>query len=152
MTRGFQVVQDKFRKTSEGDITLPTRADSKSAGYDFYMPNDMYVPGGSQHVIWTDVKAYMQDDEVLNVYIRSSLAIKKGITLVNAVGIIDASYYENESNDGNIGICIKNNTMFGIDLERGERVAQGIFTKYLSVDNDVTLGDTRSGGIGSSGK
>lgn len=151
MIRGFQVVQDTFRKTPGVDITLPTRADSRSAGYDFYLPHDVYIPGQGTEFISTDVKAYMGIDEVLNLYIRSSLAIKKGLILVNSVGIIDASYYENADNDGNIGLCLKNNNMFGITLARGERVMQGIFTKYLEADEDVTLSSIRSGGIGSSG-
>lgn len=151
MIRGFQVVQDTFRKTT-GDITLPTRADCRSAGYDFYMPEDIYIPANANYMFSTDVKAYMLNGEVLKLYIRSSLAIKRGLSLVNSVGIIDASYYENPDNDGNIGCCIKNNMMYGVQLARGERVMQGIFMRYLVADVDNVLSDTRTGGVGSSGK
>ncbi|MGL5021591.1 MAG: hypothetical protein ACRC5R_06180, partial [Mycoplasmatales bacterium] len=68
--------------------------------------------------------------------------------LANSVGIIDADYYGNEGNDGHIMIPLHN---FGLDvqiLEKNERIAQGIFTKYLTVDIEEELGE-RSGGFGS---
>jgi len=72
--------------------------------------------------------------------------------LSNSVGIIDASYYGNESNDGNIGIALVNTTGKAINIKKGQRIAQGIFTKFLVADVDETSDEQRSGGIGSSGK
>lgn len=60
------------------------------------------------------------------------------------------SYYSNKDNDGNIGICLKNTTDEDIIIEAGERIAQGIFEKYLVADEDIVLKDNRDGGIGSS--
>ena len=51
----------------------------------------------------------MPDDEVLMLYIRSSIGIKQHVTLANGTGIIDADYFSNPDNDGNIGICLQNN-------------------------------------------
>lgn len=155
--RGFEVVSDKHRTafnilTDEKknkislpiDIKLPQRADGKSAGYDFYLPKDVRILPAQKTIVWTDVKAYMQEDEVLKIFIRSSLAIKNGLMLCNNVGIIDSSYYSNEGNDGNIGIALVNTTGITVDLKAGDRVAQGIFVKYLVADIDEILSDKRS--------
>ena len=77
----------------------------------------------------------MQPDEVLEIYIRSSLGIKKGLMIPNNVGIIDSSYYNNPDNDGNIGIALVNTSGKEVTINAGERVAQGIFKKYLVADN-----------------
>ena len=103
-------------------------------------------------IIWTDVKAYMQDDEMLNLYIRSSLGIKNGLMLCTSVSVIDSSYYNNEGNDGNISIAVVNTTGVTVELKAGERIAQGVFTKYLKADVDEVLASERIGGSGSSGK
>ena len=104
------------------------------------------------HLFWTDVKSYMLDDEVLSIHVRSSIGTKKDLMLKNTTGIIDSSYYENVSNDGNIGICLVNMGDKIQKIEKGERIAQGIFTKYLITDNDICLKLERTGGFGSSGK
>ena len=171
-TRGFEIVSPEHRvhvydipslehdekmilpngKTVyAGNIQLPTRSAKNSAGYDFYNPVDITILPGHKTLIFTDVKAYMQPDEYLSLFIRSSLASKQGLMLSNNVGIIDSDYYNNEGNDGNIGISIVNTSGKGVILRAGERIAQGIFQKFLSVDDDVTTGE-RKGGFGSSGK
>lgn len=163
--RGFEVVKEEHRQnkhivdikgmgktTIYPDIKLPTRGTRTSAGYDFYLPKDVILLPAQKTLIWTDVKAYMQEDEVLQLHIRSSLGIKQGVILSNITGIIDSDYFENPSNDGNIGISLLNTSGRGVELKAGERVMQGIFMKYLTVDNDVPLNATRTGGVGSSGK
>jgi dUTP pyrophosphatase len=146
MVRGFEAVEKEFRKNV--DVIMPLRKTVKSAGYDFICPYDITVHARSNRLIWTDVKAYMQEDEVLKIYIRSSLAIKWGITLVNSTGIIDSDYFSNPSNDGNIGICLENKTLHSYLILKGEGIAQGVFQKYLIADN-CNSDEERTGGIGS---
>ena len=146
-TRGFEAVTEKHRKT-EGDIILPTRGSKYSAGYDIYSPIQVAIEPGEQSVIWSDIKAYMQEDEVLMIHVRSSIGIKKGLTLSNSTGIIDKDYYSNTKNDGNIGVCLRNNTDKIVNIEKGERIAQGIFTPFLVADTG-NVNKERSGGIGS---
>lgn len=163
--RGFEVVAEEHKKhfdvfTDEKGIKhnfpketkLPTRADARSAGYDFYVPKDIQLLPMQKTLVFTDVKAYMQDDEVLQLHIRSSLAVKSGIMLSNSTGIIDASYYNNEGNDGNIGVALVNTTGRTVELKEGDRFAQGIFINYLEADDDKVLAKERVGGVGSSGK
>ena len=150
--RGFEIIKDEHRKHSDIVIQLPTRGDSRSAGYDFYSNETVVLQPKQSHLFWTDVKSYMLDDEVLSIHVRSSIGTKKDLMLKNTTGIIDSSYYENVSNDGNIGICLVNMGDKIQKIEKGERIAQGIFTKYLITDNDICLKLERTGGFGSSGK
>lgn len=151
MSRKFEIVKDSFRQYKDVDIRLPQRADIGSAGYDFYSPCDFEIEPGQVAILQTDVKAYMEKDEVLLLWIRSSMGIKKGITLANQTGVIDSSYYNNPSNDGNIGIALKNNTSETYYVHKGDKVMQGVFVKYLVTDNDCPVSQTREGGVGSTG-
>lgn len=141
-----------FEKVSYDDSgILPTRNDKGSAGYDFYTPKDIIIYPHQATKFATNIKANMEEDEVLMIYVRSSIGIKKSLILANGTGIIDSSYYNNKDNEGNI-MCVLYN--YGDKMQvikAGERVAQGVFLKYLRTDNDVPLNEERNGGIGSSG-
>ena len=132
------------------EILLPKRSTTHSAGYDFFIQQDIILPPGKIILIPTGVKAYMQGDEVLNIYDRSSNPIKKGIVLMNSVGIIDSDYYGNSFNDGMICGQFKNISEVPVTLKRGEAFMQGVFQKYLVADNDETTSE-RTGGFGSTG-
>ena len=151
-TRGFEIVKDSHLKNKEIETTLPTRSDNRSAGYDFYSKETVEIEPGNQHFFFTDVKAFMEEDELLSIHVRSSIGIKTGLSLANTTGIIDSSYYENEDNDGNIIICLKNNSDHTVIIQENDRIAQGVFSKYLVTYDDNPLKNKRSGGIGSSGK
>ena len=147
--RGFEEVIPSMKKNSVPSI-LPNKGTKSSAGYDFAIPIDITIYPHSKELIFTDVKAYMQEGEVLTLHVRSSIGIKKGLMLSNITGIIDMDYYSNPDNDGNIGISLYNNSETSVTLKAGERVAQGIFIKFLEADNGNT-DNKRSGGVGSSG-
>lgn len=149
--RGFEIVKPIHRKNPDCVIKLPTRGSATSAGYDFYLPRDIYIHAGEQTTVWTDVKAYLKPAEVLLAFPRSSLGTKQGIILANIVGVVDSDYYSNESNDGNIGLVLKNTSNFNVELKAGERVSQGIFIPFLVADNGNTK-NKRMGGYGSTGK
>jgi len=151
MIRGFQVVSDKFRKHPNVEIKLPVRSTKYSAGYDFFSPVSVDIPPQAKMIIMSDVKACMQENEVLMLFVRSSIGIKKGLTLANGTGIVDFDYFSNEENDGNIGIVLFNNTNHVVSIEAGERVAQGIFMPFLVAYNGNT-DNIRVGGVGSTGK
>ena len=148
MARYFKVVKDEYRKNS-GDIKLPTRSDPRSAGYDFYSPIDITIQPGEKQLIWTDIKAYMLPDEVLQLYVRSSMG-KYPVVIANGTGIIDSSYFENVNNDGNIGFNLLNLSNKPYEIHIGDRIGQGVFGKYLVTDDDNATGE-RAGGFGSSG-
>ena len=144
--RGFEVVRDDARKFANVDIKLPQRGTSKAMAYDFYSNSEYYVEPNDIVKIWTDVKAYMGDTEALILNVRSSMGGK--FMLANTQGWIDADYYSNESNDGNIGIFLKNISDKPIDIHIGDKIGQGMFINFLVSDNGNT--DTeRTGGFGS---
>lgn len=148
-TRGFEVVRDDARKFANKEIQLPTRGTSKAAAYDFYANDTYTVEPNKIAKVWTDVKAYMGDNEVLLLDVRSSMGGK--FMLANTIGVIDADYYSNDGNDGNIGVFLLNISDETQTINAGDRVAQGMFFNYLVADNGNTDA-VREGGFGSSGK
>lgn len=145
--RYFEVVSDEFRKNPGMEITLPTRGSKNSAGYDFYSPVDMTIDPGDSRLIFTDVKAHMYYDNVLMLYVRSSMG-KHHVVIANGTGIIDSDYYGNENNDGNIGFRLLNLGTSPYVIKAGDRIGQGVFIKYGTVKDDNTTTE-RKGGFGS---
>ena len=130
--RGFEVAKGFEDK----GINLPERKTKFSAGYD---------------IVKTGLKAYMMDDEVLYLYNRSSNPGKKGLILANSVGVIDKDYYGNPDNDGHIMFAFFNIKDEDIEIRKGDAIGQGVFAKYLIIDDDNADG-IRQGGFGSTSK
>ena len=145
MTRGFEIVRDDMRKTT-GNVQLPTRGTSRAMAYDFYANATYTVEPNCIAKVWTDVKSYMQDNECLILNVRSSMGGK--FMLANTQGWIDGDYYSNESNDGNIGVFLKNISDEPLTINKGDRIAQGAFFNFLAADNGNT-DKVRTGGFGS---
>lgn len=141
--RGFNVAK------GYQDIKLPERKTAASAGYDFYVAKTITIEPGQKALVETGVKAYMASDEVLKIYMRSSIAKNHDLQMPNHVGIIDADYYENETNDGAIFILVHNYGDVPITLEKNSRIAQGIFEKYYISDQEIKPKRPRKGGFGS---
>lgn len=153
--RKFEIVKEKYRKFPDKKIRLPQRADNGSCGYDFFSLETVVLYPGQQHLFFTDVKAKMNLRDRLEINTRSGNGVKYGLVLANTIGFIDASYYNNPGNDGNIGICLKNTGTDTVTINEGDRIAQGCFSRYL-----ITLDDRfkikrkdnqRKGGFGSTG-
>lgn len=102
-------------------------------------------------LVHTGIKAYMAEDEVLMLYNRSSNPKKLGLVLANSVGVIDSDYYGNSDNDGEIMFAFYNLFPFPVTIKKGDKLGQGVFTKFLKADNDISGGD-RLGGFGSTDK
>ena len=149
--RGFEIAKGLENK----NINLPKRSTKYAAGYDVEAAEDIVIPafkpGVKPTLVPTGLKAYMQDDEMLCLYNRSSNPKKKGLVLANSVGIVDKDYYGNSDNDGHIMYAFWNFKDEDIKVEKGERIGQAIFQKYLIADNDVAGGE-RTGGFGSTDK
>ncbi|MDO4670545.1 MAG: dUTP diphosphatase [Aerococcus sp.] len=177
MTRGFEVV----KKYQDQAIHLPKRATKHSAGYDIEAAEDIVIPSFWESAVknvaknWapfrtykdfgesidpeamkptlvpTGLKAYMPENEYLQLTCRSSNPLKRNLMLPNGVGIIDSDYYNNEANEGEIFVQLLNFGFEPVEIKKGERIAQGIFLSYLTVADDQSLSLERSGGFGSSG-
>ena len=149
--RGFEIAKGFEDK----EINLPIRKTKYSAGYDIECAEDTVIPsfkkGDNPTLIKTGLKAYMEDDEVLLLYNRSSNPKKKGLILANSVGVIDKDYYGNPDNDGHIMFAFYNIKNEDITIKKGEAIGQAVFTKYLVTDDDNASGE-RLGGFGSTNK
>lgn len=150
-TRGFEVAKGFEDK----NINLPIRKTKGAAGYDIEAAEDCVIepfkPGDNPTLVKTGLKAYMPEDEYLMLCNRSSNPKKKGLVMANSVGIIDADYYGNPDNDGAIMFAFYNVKNETVTIKKGEAIGQGIFMKYLTVDNDSADG-IRTGGFGSTDK
>ncbi len=129
---------------------LPKRETAHAAGYDLKVAVRTVIAPGEIVLVPTGVKAYMQPTEVLYLYDRSSNPRKKGLVLINSVGVIDGDYYGNPGNEGHIFAQMKNITDQEVVLEVGERVVQAVFAPFLIADGDEADG-VRTGGFGSTG-
>lgn len=138
----------EYVSSSPKDFSLPKRSTAKSAGYDFYSPLDFIIEPGEIVEIKTGVKAQVSEGEFLFLVPRSSLGWKYNIRLVNTVGIIDADYYNNPSNEGEIGIKFHNQGDRTLVVHKNDRLIQGIFVKFDTTNDDQAEGE-RVGGFGS---
>lgn len=163
-SRGFKIVS-KYLHT---EISLPQRATNSSAGYDFAAAEDRIIPSiwklagqveteDSDNIlpsilVPTGIKAYMPSNEYLMLVNRSSNPLKHNLALPNGIGIIDADYYNNSNNEGEIFVQLINYGLEDYTVKKGERIAQGIFSAYSTIDGEEQIFAERSGGFGSTGK
>lgn len=145
MRRGFEKV------SGYEYVNFPKRKTKQSAGYDIESAVNVVINPGETKLIPTGIKVYMDENEWLGIYIRSSIAVKYGIVLANNVAVIDSDYYNNPDNEGHLMLPIRNVSGMPYTVKKGDRIAQGIFHRYYKVDDDSADGD-RTGGIGSTGK
>lgn len=104
-------------------------------------------------LVHTGIKASMLENEVLYLYNRSSNPKKLGLLLANGVGVVDADYFENPDNDGEIMFAFLNILPWSIKLKAGDKLGQGVFAKFLRpVDGFTVKTDKRVGGFGSTDK
>ena len=158
MRKFYKVSIDEFMRSNFGDendyndYLLPSRSTKYSAGYDFKLLKDITLKPSEKVVVPTGVRASMENDEVLMIFVRSSLGFKYDIRLCNQVGIIDSDYFNSADNGGHIFIKIQNEGDDTITLKKGDNFVQGIFIKYLTTDDEEDIESLRSGGIGSTDK
>ena len=176
--RGFEVV----KKYQDQGLTLPRRQTLASAGYDIEAASDITIPSiwtlnfvrifrlirnGHELIesdrlaaekvlkpilVPTGIRAEMDPGWVLLLFPRSSLGFRHGLRLSNTVGVIDSDYYDNPNNEGEIFVQVLNYGVRPLHIKKGERVAQGIFIKYLKTDDDEPISSQRMSGFGSTGK
>ena len=99
-------------------------------------------------LVSTGMKCSLDSGTFLQLSVRSSSPLKYWLVLGNGVGIIDADYYNNESNEGEIFFQIYNLSPFNIQIKKGEIIGQGVILPYLTTEDDETSG-IRTGGFGS---
>lgn len=126
---------------------LPIRKTKNSAGYDFEAICDYILKPNEILKIPTGIRVKMNEDEVLFLFVRSSMGFKYNVRMTNQVGVIDSDYY-GADNEGHIYISSQNEGKQDFIIHKGDGIAQGIFTKYL-ITSDDKVENKRTGGIGS---
>lgn len=104
--------------------------------------------GAKVTLVSTGMKCQLEEGTYLELSVRSSCPLKHWLILGNSVGIIDADYYNNPDNEGEIFFQIINLAPFPIQLKRGDAIGQGIIKPYLTTEDDNATGE-RTGGFGS---
>ncbi|MCI9435424.1 MAG: deoxyuridine 5'-triphosphate nucleotidohydrolase [Bacilli bacterium] len=146
---------EQFKKDISNDkklyneYNLPKRQTKYSAGYDFESLFDFTLKPGETKKIATGIKVNMNIDEMLMIVIRSSLGFKYNTRMCNQVGIVESDYYNNPDNDGHLFVKIQNEGTGDLVIKKGDRICQGIFVKFLTIDNEEEIKKERTSGIGS---
>ena len=135
-----------FEKLYE-DAVVPQRGTKKSAGYDLVAHESAVIGPRSRKLVKTGVTAVLEDNEYLAIVPRSGLALKKGVTVLNTPGTVDADYYP-----GEIGVILMNTSDDTFFVEPGDRIAQAILCEYKTMGVDLVKEEERNGGFGSTGQ
>ena len=173
----FEVVS---RFAEDAEMLIPKRGTAASAGYDFVVAEDIVIPpyvslmseisalecqpmtlaemaaltkrtGAKPTLVSSGVKCEIPSNMYLELSVRSSTPLKYWLIMANSVGIIDADYYNNPDNEGEIFFQMINLSPFPIQLRKGDKIGQGIFKEYRIAADDNAKG-SRTGGFGSTSK
>ena len=102
-------------------------------------------------LVSTGMKCKLDPGTWLQLSVRSSSPLKYWLMMGNGIGVIDADYYNNPDNEGEIFLQLINLSPYDILLKKGEKIGQGIIKQYLTTEDDAATGD-RLGGFGSTSK
>ena len=132
-------------------VPLPTYAKGGDAGADIVTRLDVTLQPGERALVPTGIAIALPDGYVALVHPRSGLAIKHGVTMVNAPGTIDAGYR------GELHcIMINHDPKDAITFHKGDRIAQLVIQKVERAEfvevKDLPGSGRGTGGFGSTGK
>lgn len=99
----------------------------------------------------TGLKCKLDPGTYLELSVRSSTPLKYWLILANGVGIIDADYFDNPQNEGEIFFQLINLSPIPLKIQKNEVIGQGIIKPYLLAEGDAAAGQ-RIGGFGSTTK
>lgn len=155
MRRFEKISFEQFKKDISDDkklyeeYNIPKRQTKYSAGYDFEALIDFTLKPGECKKIPLGIKVTMNTDEMLMLVVRSSLGFKYNVRMCNQVGIIESDYYNNPTNEGHMFVKLQNEGTEDLVIKKKDRFCQGIFVKFLTVDNEEEIKNKRTSGIGS---
>jgi dUTP pyrophosphatase len=130
---------------------LPEYSTPQSAGFDLRanLENIEILKPGERKLVGTGLFIALEPGYEAQVRPRSGLALKKGITVLNAPGTVDADYR------GEVGVILYNASNEDFEIVPGERIAQMVIAKYerINWEKTDTLDETErgAGGFGRSG-
>lgn len=132
------------------DLPLPSYATEGAAGADLYAAEAVVLGPGERTLVPTGIVLELPADVEAQVRSRSGLALRVGLTVLNAPGTIDSDYR------GEVGVLLVNHGSAPVYLPRGERIAQLVLAPVLRavwVAGSGSTSTTRgTGGWGSTGR
>jgi dUTP pyrophosphatase len=133
------------------ELPLPQYAKGGDAGADIYSRIDITLAPGERALVPTGIAIAIPNGYVALVHPRSGLAIKHGVTMVNAPGTVDAAYR------GELQcIMINHDQHEAVSFKRGDRIAQLVFQKVEQVEfvevSTLPGSGRGEGGFGSTGR
>lgn len=141
----------KVKIINRSNNPLPSYSTSESAGMDLraYLSEPMVLEPMQRALVPTGISIELPHGYECQLRPRSGLALKKGITLLNTPGTIDADYR------GEVGVILINLSNEPFVIENGERICQMVVTNYSKVEWEAaeTLEETArgEGGFGHTG-
>lgn len=131
-------------------LPLPKYEHEHSAGMDLRSRETLVLLPGERKIVPTGIKIALPPEYEAQIRPRSGLAIKRGITVLNTPGTIDADYR------GEVGVILINHSKEPFEIRKGDRIAQIVFNKIERAEwEEVSeLDETRrgEGGFGSTGE
>lgn len=121
-------INHKFQYYLEEGTILPTQATDGSVGYDLYAKKDYVIEAGGRVVVGTGIRLKMPKGVHPQVCSRSGLALKNGVFVINAPGIIDPDFR------GEIGVILANIGDKDFEIKQGAKIAQLVFAINVYVD------------------
>jgi dUTP pyrophosphatase len=133
------------------ELPLPRYAKGGDAGADIVSRIDITLAPGERALVPTGIAIALPDGYVALVHPRSGLAIKHGVTMVNAPGTVDAGYR------GELQIILINHDRNeSVSFKRGDRIAQLVIQKVERAEfvevQDLPGSGRGTGGFGSTGR
>lgn len=137
-------------KRIDPTLPLPEYKTSGAVGFDLVARIATTVRPFKPTIIPLNVVVNVPEGHVMLLFARSSLPLKKGLMVANAVGVIDQDYC---GEDDEVGLQVLNFTKNDISIEKGERIAQGLIVPVEVVQFEEVKKMTNSsrGGFGSTG-
>jgi dUTP pyrophosphatase len=140
----------RFRILDES-ATIPSRAHSGDAGLDLHAAQAAHIGPGERWQISTGLAVEIPEGHAGLVLPRSGLALRYGISLVNAPGLIDSGYR------GEVGVLLLNNDPAEIFMVKpGDRIAQLVVVPITGLEpvavEQLATSERGEGGFGSSGR
>ena len=132
------------------DVALPVYHSDGAAAFDLASREDVVVAPGEVRLVGTGLVVEVPRGHFLAVVARSSLPIKKGLLVANAIGIVDSDYCGPQDE---VKVEVYNFTAREAAIARGERIAQGLILPAFRVEWEEVADSAAPsrGGFGSTG-
>ena len=130
-------------------VPLPAYQTAGAAGFDLAASADMTVAPGEVTLVPTGLVMAVPAGHFLAVFARSSTPLKRGLMVANGVGVVDSDYCGPADE---IKLLLWNTGDAPVDIQQGERLAQGVFLPFLRAEFEETrLDGPNRGGFGTTG-